>query len=101
MRRVSRTPIVEHKRPFKVSAFIPFLLYLIVASSQRGHRVEVRRDGRWCKATFHRYDYQFLKCRKKPGEPRRRAVSLYKISLAFSECSFKANMHWGTGRIRS
>lgn len=79
--RVTRQPIVDHPRPFKVT-FLYHLLTsdLISSPSQRGHKVEIGAECR--KATFLRYDYKFIRGFKKIGRRREHIVSLHFFSYA-------------------
>ena len=52
---------------------------IIFPLSKRGHRVEVGTEGR--KATFRRYDYQFLQTFRKVGRRRERTVSIFSLSF--------------------
>jgi len=62
-----------------------YFFYLITISLQHRHRVKVYRDHLWCKATFRRYDYKFLRTFKRRRGERERQVSPYIISLDFCD----------------
>ena len=54
---------------------------IIFPLSKCGHRVEVGTERQ--KATFRRYDYQFLQTFRKVGRWRERTVSIFSLSFVF------------------